>query len=66
MTNEGLNKARVRAGDIKNIGSFITSNSYKPAIRGEAAVLSTTIGHLEFSHYCSRIRVLDFENSLMA
>ena len=49
MANKGLNKVRVGAGDVPNIGSVTNSNSYKPAIRGEAAVFGITTGHLELN-----------------
>ena len=62
MANKGLNKVGVGVSDIPNIGSVITSNSYKAAIGGEATIFGITISHLEFKHNCSRIRALDCNN----
>ena len=58
MSNEGFNEVRVCAGDIPNIGSGISSNSYKSAIGGEAATCRINVCGT-FGHNYSRIRVLN-------
>ena len=59
MANKGLNKVGIWAGDIPNIGSVTSCCCNKPAIRGETAVCHCFISHMEFSHNCSGVRVLD-------
>jgi hypothetical protein len=46
MANEGLNKLGFRAGNIPTIDNSTSSNSYKPAIRGEG---STYMHHCQLS-----------------
>ena len=65
MTNKGLNKVRVWAGDVPNIGSKISSSSNKLAIRGETAVAGL-IGHSEFSQDCPGVRVLNCDDISIA
>ena len=65
MANKGLNRVEVRAGDIPNIGSFTSCYCNEPAIRGETAEPSITIGYMEFSHNFSGIRVLNCDNFLI-
>ena len=62
MANKGLNKARVWASDIPNIGNATSSSCNKPAIWGETAVFGFFISHMEFSHNCFGIRVLNCDN----
>ena len=66
MANEGLNEMWIRADDIPNKDRTSSTNSYKPAIKGEAAASGAAIGHLEFNHSFSRIRALNCDNFLIA
>ena len=66
MANKGLNKMRVWAGDVPNIGSVSSSSCNQLAIKRETAVLSPMTGHMEFSHNCSGIKSLNCNNILIA
>ena len=59
MANKCLNKVRVWAGDIPNIGSTSNSSCNEPAIRGETAVAGIIVWHIEVGHNCSGINVLN-------
>ena len=66
MTNKGLNRVRVRACDVPNIDSATSCYCNEPAIRRKAAVSSTMIDCMEFSHNFSRIRVSNCDNLSIA
>ena len=66
MANECFNKAGVRVGNIPNVSSIISSNSYKPVIReavafgisllatwNSATVAPETVSHLRRKQYKS-------------
>ena len=65
MANEGLNKMRFRAGDIPTIDSSASSNSYKPAIRGEGARIDIPASDLELSNSCSRAGIVNCDSFIM-